>query len=951
MSMRGYPDWGLPMRIGNTPGWAGFEEPGIVLLPYAALTAAPVLPTADVTVDVFGQDQGEAGIVEFGLVTVGFALTAHHVPEETGDLLARLAPVGRGLVRLTAPAALGLAEGLLRPEEFLPATGRTLTTTLRLGGTEAEILVAALQRDLRALGATAWIEMPGVAERAPGAMTVEVHRFLAEVREVRSDGVMTRDDLAAFVTAGSPTVVVTTTSDPSDADAARALTNAVVDRLVGHLGTFVPPPDAGTAGAWSLPEPGAAATATWDLASTILAPRSVRVATDPVIDSTGTGLASVDVRRHDAAGLPDGRHRITVRATVPDSPVGVLDVGIDLTAPAAPPHRPFPVQAGVRLADVWAAPTRTTEVELALGPGEPLAYALRATSILQTSSGLVPVAGPARQVTDDSTPVVTPDDLGLRFLPVQATASLLDRAEVTVTVSAELTADLAAEAAEPGGVRYEAIARLDRAGPIAHLTLPVAATEPSVVAAAVDRATQRATEALSLPVGGLLLDLFTFPDPPWETGPGTSPPLEPTMTSLELAGLRLTPLSETDWAFAPLTAGVARTPDGRVQLALMETGDSGHLAVTTTLLATDAQQEEARTALVRDHGAGERALTLVPEDVRATNVSLQLHGSDGTWTTIDSADPSGTFLQECAFSVPLDAQRLDVVRRATKGQADLLRVIYELESHPRAAASTGAGGSSAGSSSSSTTSSTTTSSITVTTTRTSSSGSEPVTSATTHHDEETTTAATSAAPHRDRLDGHHRRVVMGARAARLTPVPTPSQDIGSTLTHPPSRKARPMLKLDNVRIINEHQVHGDDTSPPHVLHPAEVPADRPAGERWAGAAVRRVQRAARGGRQEVRRLRRLRRRPAPSRETDHGQPSRRSCDDELAQQFPGGEPPKVVPAPVPWLGGAVKLLLQQDGKVVEKVSRRCHAVAGRQQRRLLLHGAQPSSAPRSSRRR
>ncbi|MEO7846315.1 MAG: hypothetical protein ABIR82_13325 [Nocardioides sp.] len=734
--MRGYPDWGLPMRIGDAPGWAAFEEPGVVLLPYAAITAVPVLPTADVTVDVFGQDQGEIGIVEFGLVTVGFALSPHHAPDVTGDLRARLAPVGRGLVCLTAPGDLGLPESLLAPEEFLPAAGQTLTTTLRLGGTEAEILVAALQRDLRALGATAWIEMPGAAERTSGALTVDVHRFLAAVREVRPDGVMTRDELTVFVDAGSPALVMTTTNDPNDARIARALTDAVVDRLVGHLGTFVPPLDAGTAGAWSLPEPGAAATVTWDLARPILAPRSVRVATDPVIDSAGTGPASVDVRRHDAAGLPDGRHRITVRATVPDSPVGVLDVGVDLTAAAAPPDRPFPAQAGVRLADVWAAPTRTTEVELALAPGEPLTYALRATSILQTSSGLVPIEGPARQVTDDSTPVVTPDDLALRFLPVQATASLLDRADVTVT----LTADLA-------GVRYEATARLGIAGRISHLALPVTATDPSVVAVAVDRATQRATQALSLPVGGVLLDLFTFTDPPWATGPGTSPPMEPTMTSLQIAGLRLTALSGTEWAFAPLTSGVARTPDGRPQLTLMETGDTGHLAVTTTLLATDAQQDLARTTLVRDHHGDDHVLTLVPEDVQAASVSLLLRGPDGTWTTLATGEPSGTFLQECAFSVPLDAGQLDAVLRATQGQADLLRVTYKLESRPRAAASADGGSSSARSSSSSTSSSTTTSSITVTTTRSSSSGSDPATSTTAHHDEETTTAARSAAPH------------------------------------------------------------------------------------------------------------------------------------------------------------------------------------------------------------
>jgi hypothetical protein len=284
-------------------------------------------------------------------------------------------------------------------------------------------------------------------------------------------------------------------------------------------------------------------------------------------------------------------------------------------------------------------------------------------------------------------------------------------------------------------VGYKATARLGTADPIAHLALPVAATDASVVAVAVERSSGRATSELSLPLGGFLLDLFTFPDPPWATGPGTTPPTEPTMKPIEIAGLRLTPLTETDWAFAPLTAGVARAPDGRPQLTLLESGATGHLAVTTTLLASDVQQEQARAALDRDHDADEGQLTLAPEDIRATGVTLLLHGPDDEWAPLATAEPSGTFLQECAFSVPLDPVQLEVVRRATHGQDGLLRVTYELVSQPRAAASASAGSSSS------------TSMTTTTITRSSPSGSEPATTITTHHDEQATTAATSTAPH------------------------------------------------------------------------------------------------------------------------------------------------------------------------------------------------------------
>jgi hypothetical protein len=683
-----------------------------------------VLPTADVTVDVFGQDQGEAGIVEFGLVTVGFSLSQQAQQPVIGSLRPRLAPVGRGFVRLTAPGDLGLDDSVLAPEEFAPASGRTLTTTLRLGGTEAEILVAALERDLRALGATAWLEMPGVAQRIPGSLAVRIDRFLGTVWETWPDGVVSRDELAALVDTGTPALTVTTTTAADRDDEARALTDAVVDRLLGHLGTFVAPEDARSAGAWSLPQPGAPATAHWELDQAVVAPRSVRLMTDPIIDSTVAGRVSVDVRRHAAGGLPDGHHRITLRTTVPDGPVGVLDVGVELTAAAAPPDRPFAVTGDVRLADLWSSPTRTAQVELTLGVGEPLAYAMRATSILQTASGLVPVEGTARPLTD-STPVLNPDDLALRFIPVQATDSLLARADVAVTLTAGLS-----------DAAYVASTRLGPATPIAHLALPTSGTEPSLIAVAVDRTSGRATAELGLPVAGALLDLFAFPDPPWAPAPGRTSPTEAPMTSLDIADLRLTRLDRTQWAYAPLTAGLARAPDGRPQLAIMTAGATGHLAVTTTLLATDAQLHEARDVLLHDQDVAAHELALVPELILATDVSLLLRGDAGGWTVLATGNPSGTFLQECAFSVPLDAGRLDVVRRATRGEHDLLRVTYALVSRPHGATS----------SSTATNSGSSVSSSTVTT-RSSSSGSQPFTSTTTRHDEDVTTAATSTAPH------------------------------------------------------------------------------------------------------------------------------------------------------------------------------------------------------------
>ncbi|KQT94746.1 hypothetical protein ASG49_07970 [Marmoricola sp. Leaf446] len=127
-----------------------------------------------------------------------------------------------------------------------------------------------------------------------------------------------------------------------------------------------------------------------------------------------------------------------------------------------------------------------------------------------------------------------------------------------------------------------------------------------------------------------------------------------------------------------------------------------------------------------------------------------------------------------------------------------------------------------------------------------------------------------------------------------------------------------MLKLDNVRIINEHQVHGDDTSPATFYILPRFP--RLARLENGGLGLRFVEYSA------------LREEggnvfggfvafdvdlaiPQPTLDAVTA-----ALDDELARQFPGGQPPKAQLAPVPWLGGAVKLLLSQNDTVVEKVS-------------------------------
>ncbi len=127
-----------------------------------------------------------------------------------------------------------------------------------------------------------------------------------------------------------------------------------------------------------------------------------------------------------------------------------------------------------------------------------------------------------------------------------------------------------------------------------------------------------------------------------------------------------------------------------------------------------------------------------------------------------------------------------------------------------------------------------------------------------------------------------------------------------------------MLQLDNVRIIKEHQVHGDDVDPavfyvlprfPRIarlengglaLRFAEYSALREQdGNLFAGFVAIDVDLAI----------------PEETLET-----ITTTLQQQLDQRFPGQQAPRVTIAPVPWLGGSVQLLLEENGVVVERIA-------------------------------
>ncbi|MFT4102040.1 MAG: hypothetical protein QM674_13575 [Burkholderiaceae bacterium] len=661
----GLPDFGFPETFSNAIGFAAYEQPGSVCVVPGSLRAEPL------QIDQYIQERDDR-VVRFALVSAGFTIGGDVNPSPR----IRPAPLGTGQVRLVAPAVVGVPAALLTPQPCDAATGIVLPTVVRLDGLAGDLLVGALRGGLRTLGAVMAVSVRGVASRCPGTLTVDVGALrrgvgIAPVRP---------DDLLDRVTAGLAGITVR--GGPADE---RVLATAVVDRIVARLAapafldtvpavpTGAHPQDRAPTGSaasgdatatgcgWLFaPGEREAATLTWDLDQPLMTVRLLRLACDPVL---GGDEAKAIVREHQVSPLTDGRECLLIHNTLPALPAGVVTASVTLTAPPAPPARPFETEV---IAEVQ--PLSPTEVILRLAPGEPLVYDLEGSAVLDTDHGPRVVGGTARRVVGDLTPVVTPADLGLRFIPVHATRGLLGLADVTVTARA-------ARWLRDPAVFVSTVDLRPSAAQDAWLAVPRDAAEVTVQAAATTRGAHPRTVDQSLPDAAVWLDPFSFTDPPWDRGQEQEQ--EEEMRVVETAGLRAAgPKGGQDWRFLPIAAGLVRSEAGDPQLNLIEAGGLAMLMVTTALEVSDAAQAAVRASAVK---AG------APADVRLSPAPFEVEGAvellitrDGQRHPIATSMASATVSQDAVFSVTLDEGDLAVVRRALAGEAGLLAARYLL---------------------------------------------------------------------------------------------------------------------------------------------------------------------------------------------------------------------------------------------------------------------------------
>lgn len=504
MSFAARPDWRSPLPIAQRRAYAAYDQPGRFLLPPQALAAYAADGESPLRLDIVQQDRGNT-LARYSILSLAFAAefgldAARQAAFELGQRV-QLAPIAAegGWLRLNAVQALNLPPALGELLQLDAASLGALNLAVRLDSAGTDLFVAALQRGLLAVGASAWLRVRGVAERVPLSLSFDPSALLAAVRALTGG----RDEIDAALLRqrliDAPQLLGLGLAEHSGDIPRETLADAVLDRIAARFAAPKPSPADAPTGVRLAFDAAAmnAGRVQWNLADALLAPRLLTLDADPLgpLRTLAAGeLHDKVVRRFDARALASGWRSLSVRANLPPRRIGVVSAQVDVQVPAKPPARMFTLKASAPL----AASDKPVALDLRLSPSEALAYQWQTSAIVLSEGRAETIKGPARS-GDREHLLVGPDDFGLRLLPVEAEPAFLQQADIEVECFGTRK-----------GKPWSARGALDAARPDLAFAVPFDVDDARIRAVARARS-DGATRAMApAPADGLRLDAFSF---------------------------------------------------------------------------------------------------------------------------------------------------------------------------------------------------------------------------------------------------------------------------------------------------------------------------------------------------------------------------------------------------------------------------------------------------------
>jgi hypothetical protein len=281
-----------------------------------------------------------------------------------------------------------------------------------------------IQASVLPMQAVAEMEYAGVAPRLPLRVRFDPAKLVDAI-----GATIARDELErCFAHDQLPIEVV----GARDAIPAEELTRALADRVRLRFGALIPS-EKNDGLAWMRLQQQASGTFEWDLSEPLAVARPLVVMFDPF----EAARAAVRDRGPDGVidhlavpALRTGEVDVSISANLPDTRVGVLVLGANLSAPPLLPKRPQAIRASVQL----TPPQDMATTRLRFSPSEPVAYTVTPYAVVQTADGGTQLYGAPLPKTDARVHL-NESDFPVRLVPVEAAAGLTAIAELSLSAS------------------------------------------------------------------------------------------------------------------------------------------------------------------------------------------------------------------------------------------------------------------------------------------------------------------------------------------------------------------------------------------------------------------------------------------------------------------------------------------------------------------------------------
>ncbi|MEO0516024.1 MAG: hypothetical protein AAF171_01850 [Cyanobacteria bacterium P01_A01_bin.116] len=447
MSLQGLPDFSLPITTAGFPVYYPYENAGPFRVPPLGLTMATRL---DGCPD-FGLElvrHANPKFSPYGLLD--FRVLPHYDLETALTQVRKQQPqatvspclFSSGFLRLHAQdSSVEMPEDLKAPLPLAWNGLGNIRCQLKLSGETASLIKGALAGDYLPMSAIADMEIAGVSPRAPISVTFNTAQLSDSLNALSSAaGLLAYSDILTFFQQDLdqlPLKIVREqiTREQRAEELPSEFPQILTDWVRTRWGRLAPSPnkrigDEHTYLTLSASETLGSETTTWDLSQPLKTFRPWVLSLNPLeaVAKEHNSCGRESLIHHTVLPvLSTGQLSVTVLANLPTYRPTAEVVSVTLKAPPYLPYRP---QSAIATCEL-IAPNDQSTAALRLSPTEPPDYLAITQVLLEHSEGLQKYTSLEKRCSGN-TVYLSPDDLPVTFISIEATESLLALATLQI---------------------------------------------------------------------------------------------------------------------------------------------------------------------------------------------------------------------------------------------------------------------------------------------------------------------------------------------------------------------------------------------------------------------------------------------------------------------------------------------------------------------------------------